>query len=343
MRFWTTYTGSIQWHTTHLPVGPAGAGPARRRLCQIYMTLHRGSNTHQLPQMQPPSPLPCGPRGEEPLLFTPGPLTTSRSVKEAMLVDLGSRDARFLSVVREIREELLAVAGVSSARGYECVIMQGSGTFGVEAVLSTALPRSGAKLLICENGAYGRRMAAMSARMGVPTTTLSCSERCAVEPVALASALAADPGITHVAVVHHETTAGVLNDVPALGAVVTAAARGIILIVDSMSGFGAYPLDVAEAGVDYLVSSSNKNFEGARALRGRSAWAAGSGGYAGFAGLAHSPLCSQQRVTRTAPPSLTPMQACPASPTPCAAARRCRPAAATRARFRWTCWSSGRG
>ena len=196
------------------------------------------------------------------LLFTPGPLTVSASVKSAMLSDLGSRDARFLRVVREIREELLSAAGVSTEAGYECIIMQGSGTFGIEAVLSTSLPRAGAKLLVCENGAYGRRMRVMAERLGVETVLLSCSENVAVSPTALAAALAADAGITHVAVVHHETTAGVLNDVPALGAVCRSAERGVVFIVDSMSGFGAYPLHVAEVGVDFLVSSSNKCFEG---------------------------------------------------------------------------------
>lgn len=93
--------------------------------------------------------------GEEPLLFTPGPLTTSMTTKEAMLVDLGSRDPRFLSVVKDIRSSLLELGGVSQQEGYECVLMQGSGTFGVESVLSSSVPRDDGGLLIVSNGAYG--------------------------------------------------------------------------------------------------------------------------------------------------------------------------------------------
>ncbi len=91
------------------------------------------------------------------LLFTPGPLTTSGSVKEAMLRDVGSRDAEFVGVVRDIRQHLLGVAGVSQADGYEAILVQGSGTFGIEAVLSSVIPRDG-KLLIVINGAYGKRI-----------------------------------------------------------------------------------------------------------------------------------------------------------------------------------------
>src|SRR5215208_3463988 len=91
-------------------------------------------------------------------LFTPGPLTTSMTVKQAMLRDLGSRDGEFLEIVREIRRKLLALAGVSQEAGYEAVLMQGSGTFGVEAVLTCAAPPDG-KWLVVSNGAYGERMA----------------------------------------------------------------------------------------------------------------------------------------------------------------------------------------
>ena len=96
-----------------------------------------------------------------PLLFTPGPLTTSATTKAAMQIDLGSRDARFLSVVRNVRSELLRVGGVSQEAGFECVLMQGSGTFAIESVIGSAIPRHGAKLLVAENGAYGQRMATM--------------------------------------------------------------------------------------------------------------------------------------------------------------------------------------
>lgn len=202
-------------------------------------------------------------RGPEPLLFTPGPLTTSATTKAAMLTDLGSRDPRFLAVVREVRAELLAMAGVSQAAGYEAVIMQGSGSFGVEAVLGATLPRTGGKLLVAENGAYGKRMARMASLFGVPVVTLSFPERAPVDVAAVVGAVDADAGITHVATVHHETTAGVLNPAAELG-VALAGVRGgsVTYVLDSMSAFGAYPLDMAAARVHFLVSSSNKNIEG---------------------------------------------------------------------------------
>src|SRR4051794_31299882 len=92
-------------------------------------------------------------------LFTPGPLTTSRTVKEAMLRDLGSRDVDFIGVIRSIRNRILSIVGLSQQTGYECVLMQGSGTYTVESVISSAMPRDG-KLLVVVNGAYGDRIVA---------------------------------------------------------------------------------------------------------------------------------------------------------------------------------------
>ena len=192
-------------------------------------------------------------------LFTPGPLTTSATVKEAMLVDVGSRDDEFIAVVREIRRQLLALGGVSQAQGYEAVLLQGSGTFGVEAVLSSAIPPRG-KLLILINGAYGERMALMAARHHLPAECLRWPEHQITAPEAVERQLAADPAITHVAVVHSETTTGIVNPVEPIGQRVRAAGR--TFIVDAMSSFGAIPLSLSAANVDFLVSSANKCIEG---------------------------------------------------------------------------------
>ena len=115
------------------------------------------------------------PTAKDKPLFTPGPLTTSLTVKQAMLRDLGSRDVEFIGVVQEIRSELLNVAGVSQSDGYECVLMQGSGTFGIEAVMTCAIPRSG-KWLIVINGAYGQRMKKIAEVHGIATAILSYDE-----------------------------------------------------------------------------------------------------------------------------------------------------------------------
>ncbi len=193
------------------------------------------------------------------LLFTPGPLTTSESVKRAMLHDYGSREPAFIDLVRAIRHELLEIAGVSQAAGYEAVPVQGSGTFGVESVIGSAIPRDG-KLLAVVNGAYGRRIVQIAECLGIPVTTLEFEETDVPDPARIDAMLDRDPAITHVAMVHCETTTGILNPVEVMQGIV--ARHGRILIVDAMSSFGGIPLELGKTPVDFLVSSSNKCLEG---------------------------------------------------------------------------------
>jgi 2-aminoethylphosphonate-pyruvate transaminase len=193
------------------------------------------------------------------LLFTPGPLTTSKSVKEAMLRDLGSRDFEFIQLVKEIRSELLDLGHVSQANGYECVIMQGSGTFGVEAVISSALAKEG-HLLVLVNGAYGERIAQMAKVHGIRHDVLNYGEDESPSVSDLDDFLSANPSVTHVAVIHCETTTGIFNPIAQYGAVI--AKHGKRYIVDAMSSFGAVPVDMAQCHIDFLVSSSNKCIEG---------------------------------------------------------------------------------
>jgi len=195
---------------------------------------------------------------KEKILFTPGPLTTSRTVKQAMLCDLGSRDHAFIGIVRDIRERLVALAGASSGE-YEAVPLQGSGTFGIEAVLTSTVPRDG-KVLVVVNGAYGHRMVKICEVAGVACTALEFSENIVPDVSAVAEALDADAAISHVAIVHCETTTGIMNPIAEIGAVVKAAGR--VYFVDAMSSFGAIPIDVAACHIDYLVSSANKCIEG---------------------------------------------------------------------------------
>jgi 2-aminoethylphosphonate-pyruvate transaminase len=195
----------------------------------------------------------------DPLLFTPGPLTTSATVKQAMLRDVGSRDASFIATVARIRERLLALAGVSQAAGYEAVLMQGSGTFGIESVITSAVPRDG-KLLVLANGAYGERIARIAEVAGVACAIVRSPEEVPVDPAQTKAALAADPAITHVAVVHCETTTGLLNPIEDVGAILKS--HGRTYVVDAMSSFGAVPIDSAATGIDFLISSANKCIEG---------------------------------------------------------------------------------
>ena len=192
------------------------------------------------------------------ILFTPGPLTTSRPVKEAMLHDLGSRDSAFIERVRDIRRRLVALSG-GSAQGYEAIIMQGSGTFGIEAVLASVTPPAGKWLLII-NGAYGGRMQHIAQGLKLQTHPLTFPENRPPDLAVIESILETDPTITHVATVHCETTTGIFNPITTIGEL--AHRFGKCYFVDAMSSFGAVPLNLAEAKIDFLVSSANKCIEG---------------------------------------------------------------------------------
>jgi 2-aminoethylphosphonate-pyruvate transaminase len=198
------------------------------------------------------------PTSPDKLLFTPGPLTTSATVKEAMLRDLGSLDSDFLASVRSIRTRLLDL-GPYPREDYECILMQGSGTFVVESVISSAIPRDG-KLLVAVNGAYGRRIAQTARVHGIALDVFEVAENTKFTPQLVAQHLASTDGITHVAVVHCETTSGILNQVEEIGRVVHEA--GAVYIVDAMSSFGSVPIDMAASHIDFLVSSANKCIEG---------------------------------------------------------------------------------
>ena len=191
-------------------------------------------------------------------LFTPGPLTTSRTVKQAMLRDLGSRDADFIHIVREVRGLLLKIGQVDPET-YTSVLVQGSGTFGIEAVISSVVPPQG-RLLVLVNGAYGERMVKMAHIHQIPVAILASPENLAPDLEELERTLAETPTITHVAAVHCETTTGILNPIDEIGKIVRQ--HHCTYIVDAMSSFGAYDIPVEAYGIDFLISSSNKCIEG---------------------------------------------------------------------------------
>lgn len=199
------------------------------------------------------------PSSRDKLLFTPGPLTTSLSVKQAMLHDAGSWDAEFNSTVANVRQKLLELAGASRESGFEVILMQGSGTFGVESVISSIVPPNG-KLLVLANGAYGDRIVQMATQLQIKQVVLRSAEDQTADLSELKRTLENDSDITTVAVVHCETTTGILNPIERIGPVVKAAGR--VLIVDAMSSFGSVPIDLDRVGIDYLISSANKCIEG---------------------------------------------------------------------------------
>jgi 2-aminoethylphosphonate-pyruvate transaminase len=201
-----------------------------------------------------------GPEGQEdmPYLLTPGPLTTSQTVKLALLADWGSRDTEFRQVVREIRSELLRLAGCDDT--YECVIMQGSGTFAIEAALGCFAPSKRFKTMVVANGAYGERAAQILGRIGRNHVLVSKSDVTQLSPSHFTDKLDEDRNISHIWLIHCETTSGIVNP---LGDLARAAKqRGKIFMVDAMSSFGGMHIDMVRDEIDVLVSSSNKCVEG---------------------------------------------------------------------------------
>jgi len=190
-------------------------------------------------------------------LLTPGPLTTAAGVKQAMLVDWGSWDEDFKALTARLRRYLIDLADGGEA--YDCVPMQGSGTFAVEAMVGTFVPKDG-KALVLMNGAYGQRIATTLDYLGRAYATIDKGDYLPPRGDEVAAALAADPAITHVILVHCETSSGILNPVEEIAAVVAAAGRK--LLIDSMSAFGALPLTPAEVPFEAMVSSANKCIEG---------------------------------------------------------------------------------
>ena len=197
-------------------------------------------------------------------LFTPGPLTTSDEVKRSMLCDYGSRDDDFLRIVKTVREKLTGLACIKSNMNSEftTVLMQGSGTFSVEATLNSCIPKRDMtnKLLVIVNGSYGKRMLIIAKKMEICVEMLEFDERSSIDISLVEEILNADKDIKYVGMIHHETSTGNMNEVASIGKILKD--RNITFIVDSMSAFGAVDIDVYEDGIDFLVSSANKCIEG---------------------------------------------------------------------------------
>jgi 2-aminoethylphosphonate-pyruvate transaminase len=194
------------------------------------------------------------PEMKEPILLTPGPLTTSTATKLAMVRDWGSRDSGFIEINRRVRELLLKI--IEGEKTHVCVPLQGSGTFVVEAMLGTMVPKDG-HVLVPQNGAYCKRIAKICSILGRRVSTVDFEEKEIVKAASIDAALARDPSITHVALVHCETSTGVLNPLADVAAVVAKHKRG--LLVDAMSSFAAIPVD---GPFDALVAASGKCLEG---------------------------------------------------------------------------------
>ncbi len=196
-------------------------------------------------------------RGNDPILLTPGPLTTSLETKQAMLRDWGSWDAGFNAITASICRDLVAIA--HGGEQYVCVPMQGSGTFAVEAAIGNLVPREG-RVLVPNNGAYCARIVRICRYLNRAVADLPIAEDRPATAAAVDAALAADPSISHVALVHCETGAGLRNDLEGIAQVCRARGKG--LIVDAMSSFAALPIDVGVTPLDALIAASGKCLEG---------------------------------------------------------------------------------
>ena len=197
----------------------------------------------------------------DPLLLTPGPLTTSASVKQAMVHDWGSRDQGFIAINKMVLEKIAELAGAQDT--HVTVPVQGSGTFAVEAMITSFVPKTG-KLLVVINGAYGQRAKKIAEIAGRGVATYETPEDTPPDLAKLEAMLVADKAITHVFAVHCETTSGILNPIVEIAALV--ARQGCRLLVDSMSAFGALEIDARQVPYDALAASSNKCLEGVPGL-----------------------------------------------------------------------------
>jgi len=195
--------------------------------------------------------------GNDPVLLTPGPLTTTQATRQAMLRDWGSWDAAFNAMTADVCRDLVSL--VNGAATHVCVPLQGSGTFAVEAALGTLVPRDG-RVLVPNNGAYCARIVRILQVLGRDYCELPLADHEPVTAALIDAALARDPGITHLAQVHLETGTGLLNPLQEIAEV--CAKRGVGLIVDAMSSFGALAIDVASTPFDALISASGKCLEG---------------------------------------------------------------------------------
>jgi len=196
------------------------------------------------------------------LLLTPGPLSTSPGVREAMLKDWCTWDNEYNDLVNSIRTRLvnLAIPQASQLReDYTSVLMQGSGSASVESVIGSVIgPKE--RLLVLANGTYGQRIAQAARTLKIGVEVLDFGEQGAIDLDRVKNTLAEGHAFKHLAVVHCETTTGRINPIEDIAPVAKNA--GVSFIVDAMSSFGGIPIDMPALGIDYLISSANKCIQG---------------------------------------------------------------------------------
>ncbi|KAH9598760.1 Aminotransferase class V domain [Trypanosoma melophagium] len=199
-------------------------------------------------------------RIKKPVLFTPGPLMTTDTVKGAMLTDYGSRDVRFIEAVKSIREKMVSVAQLDPNE-WTCILQQGAGTMAIEAAISTTVPKLSPKYLLLNSGKYAERQGQIVHRLGIPMISLKSEEGKEIDFHALKELLKSNNDVTTVGFVHHETSTGMIYPAEDITKIVRKYIPNAIIIIDAMSSFGAIPINVEKA-CDVLITSANKCFHG---------------------------------------------------------------------------------
>ena len=198
-----------------------------------------------------------------PILLTPGPLTCSPVIKQEMMVDYGSRDKKFTNIIHNIRTKLLDISNIDKSV-YTVVLIPGSGTYGVESTITSSVPSNG-KIAILSNGAYGVRMTQITKINKIDYLHIERKNNERITKDIVRDTLNQNNGITHIAVVHHETTTGILNPIDEIANEVQlyneTNNKSVKLIVDAMSSYGGIEIDFSNKNIDFLISSSNKCIE----------------------------------------------------------------------------------
>lgn len=193
------------------------------------------------------------------LLLNPGPVSLTDRVRRSLLqADLCHREPEFFDLQDEARRRLLGVYGLDPEE-WTAVLLTGSGTAAVESMLTALVPEDG-KVLIVENGVYGERMTQIAARFGIAHSVAQHGWTSAVDLASVRAQLDDEPGFSHVAVVHHETTTGRLNDLAELERLCRE--RGLRLLVDAVSSFGAEPIEFHRGGITAVAATANKCLHG---------------------------------------------------------------------------------
>jgi 2-aminoethylphosphonate-pyruvate transaminase len=189
------------------------------------------------------------------VLLNPGPVLISQAVKNALAdAEVCHRDSDYTKLIERLHAKLLSVFR-GDPDDYGVLLLTGSGTAAVEASIASCIPK-GKKLLAISNGSFGERLQEIGQLHGVAAEPLRYPWAGVVRPEDVDARLTADPDIFAVAMVHHETSMGIINPVRAVGEVVAAHDR--LYLVDCISSLGGEDLDVRREHIDLCVACANK-------------------------------------------------------------------------------------